>query len=46
MLCFHDTRASTAPLHTYLNGVMARNGLTGQVMDLPIDTQGTLVTRS
>ncbi|WP_394649344.1 homoserine kinase [uncultured Deinococcus sp.] len=45
VLCFHDTRGSTAPLHAYLNGVMARNGLTGRVMDFGIDTRGTVVER-
>lgn len=45
VLCFHDTREGTAPLHTYLNGVMKKNGLEGRVMDFPIDTQGTLIER-
>ncbi|PTA67617.1 homoserine kinase [Deinococcus arcticus] len=45
VLCFHDTRHATAPLHAYLQGVMARSGLTGQVMDFPIDEAGTLVER-
>lgn len=45
VLCFHDTREDTARLHTYLHGVMTKNGLTGRVMDFPIDTAGTVVTR-
>lgn len=45
VLCFHDTRAPTAPLHTYLHGVMTRNGLTGRVMDFGIDTRGTVIER-
>ena len=45
VLCFHDTREPTAPLHTYLNGVMLRNGLTGRVMDFGIDTRGTVIER-
>ncbi|MFK7602963.1 homoserine kinase [Deinococcus sp. SM5_A1] len=45
VLCFHDTRESTGPLHAYLNGVMKKNGLDGRVMDFPIDTQGTLIER-
>ncbi len=45
VLCFHDTREPTGRLHTYLNGVMKKNGLTGRVMDFPIDTAGTVVTR-
>lgn len=45
VLCFHDTREPTAQLHTYLHGVMARNGLGGRVMDFPIDTAGTVVER-
>ncbi|GGM20330.1 homoserine kinase [Deinococcus aerophilus] len=44
VLCFHDQRGTTASLHAYLLGVMKKNGLTGRVLDLPIDTQGTLVT--
>lgn len=43
VLCFHDTRERTERLHTYLHGVMARNGLSGRVMDFPIDTAGTVV---
>ena len=46
VLCFHDTREDTARLHTYLHGVMTKNGLTGRVMDFPIDTAGTVVTRA
>lgn len=45
VLCFHDTRHPTSDLHTYLHGVMTKNGLTGRVMDFPIDTQGTVVER-
>lgn len=45
VLCFHDTRLPTAPLHTYLHGVMTRNGLTGRVMDFGIDTRGTVIER-
>jgi homoserine kinase len=43
VLCFHDRRGATAPLHAYLMGVMKKNGLTGRVLDLPIDTHGTLI---
>ncbi|MBZ9716120.1 homoserine kinase [Deinococcus multiflagellatus] len=43
VLCFHDTRQPTAGLHAYLQGVMARNSLSGQVMDFRIDEAGTLV---
>ncbi|MFC5848315.1 homoserine kinase [Deinococcus petrolearius] len=46
VLCFHDTRGVTAPLHAYLNGVMTKNGLTGRVMDFGIDTRGTVVERA
>ncbi|GAA5535083.1 homoserine kinase [Deinococcus aluminii] len=46
VLCFHDTRASTERLHRYLHGVMNKNGLTGRVLDLPIDTAGTVVERT
>lgn len=45
VLCFHDTREDTARLHTYLHTVMAKNGLTGTVLDLPIDAVGTVVER-
>ncbi len=44
VLCFHDTRQPTTELHTYLNLVMKKNGLTGRVLDLPIDTAGTVIT--
>jgi homoserine kinase len=43
VLCFHDTRVETAGLHAFLHGVMGRNGLQGQVLDLPIDPLGTVV---
>lgn len=43
VLCFHDTREDTGRLHAYLHGVMGKNGLTGRVMDFPIDTQGTVI---
>ena len=46
VLCFHDTRGPTAPLHRSLHGVMARSGLRGRVIDLPIDTVGTVVERA
>lgn len=45
VLCFHDTRQPTVPLHAYLHSVMAKNGLTGRVMDFPIDAHGTVVER-
>ncbi|PNY80844.1 homoserine kinase [Deinococcus koreensis] len=45
VLCFHDRREDTGRLHTYLHGVMARNGLSGRVMDFSIDTAGTVVER-
>lgn len=45
VLCFHDTREDTARLHTYLHTVMAKNGLTGTVLDLPIDAVGTVIER-
>lgn len=45
VLCFHDQRRSTAPLHDFLQSVMRRSGLEGRILDLPIDTEGTLVTR-
>ena len=45
VLCFHDTREDTAQLHTYLHSVMGKNGLTGRVLDFPIDTAGTVVQR-
>ncbi|WP_293912561.1 homoserine kinase [Deinococcus sp.] len=45
VLCFHDTRESTAPLHRFLGSVMTRNGLEGRILDLPIDEKGTLVER-
>jgi homoserine kinase len=44
VLCFHDARQDTAELHTFLYGVMKRNGLDGRVMNLPIDLQGVLVS--
>ncbi|ABF46547.1 homoserine kinase [Deinococcus geothermalis DSM 11300] len=43
VLCFHDTRDKTDDLHRYLQGVLNKNGLTGRVLDLPIDTAGTVV---
>lgn len=43
VLCFHDTRQDTAPLHAYLGSVMKRNHLEGRILDLPIDTRGTLI---
>ena len=43
VLCFHDTRESTGRLHTFLTSVMKRNGLEGRILDLPIDTGGTVV---
>lgn len=46
VLCFHDEREDTAPLHRYLHGVMARSGLNGRVLDLPIDPVGTTVERA
>ncbi|SMB88484.1 homoserine kinase [Deinococcus hopiensis] len=45
VLCFHDTREDTARLHAYLHSVMGKNGLSGRVLDLPIDGAGTQVTR-
>ncbi|THF85115.1 homoserine kinase [Deinococcus sp. KSM4-11] len=45
VLCFHDTREPTERLHAYLHGVMTKNGLTGRVMDLPIDPAGTIIER-
>lgn len=44
VLCFHDQRESTERLHSYLSSVMTKNGLTGQILDLPIDTVGTVVS--
>ncbi|MEF2279973.1 homoserine kinase [Deinococcus sp. YIM 134068] len=46
VLCFHDTREETGKLHTYLHGVMRKNGLTGRVEDFPIDTGGTVIERT
>ncbi|ADV66206.1 homoserine kinase [Deinococcus maricopensis] len=46
VLCFHDARHATAPLHAYLHGVMRRNGLTGRTLDLPIDPHGVQVRRA
>lgn len=43
VLCFHDQRENTAPLHAYLSGVMKKNGLEGRVQDFPIDAVGTTV---
>ena len=43
VLCFHDQRGSTARLHHYLHDVMTKNGLSGRVMDFPIDAAGTIV---
>ena len=45
VLCFHDTREETARLHTFLASVMKRNGLEGRILDLPIDTGGTVVKK-
>lgn len=45
VLCFHDQRESTEPLHAYLGGVMKKNGLEGRILDLPIDAGGTMVER-
>ncbi len=45
VLCFHDQRHSTAPLHQFLQSVMQRNGLEGRILDLLIDTGGTQVIR-
>ncbi|WP_104991763.1 homoserine kinase [Deinococcus sp. NW-56] len=46
VLCFHDTREGTEPLHAFLRGVMEGHGLTGRVLDLPIETEGTVVQRN
>jgi homoserine kinase len=43
VLCFHDTREETGRLHAYLHGVMNKNGLSGRVLDLGIETGGTVV---
>ena len=45
VLCFHDTRQSTGQLHTFLASVMKRNSLEGRILDLPIDTEGTVVKK-
>ncbi|MDL2343322.1 homoserine kinase [Deinococcus sp. MIMF12] len=45
VLCFHDAREETAGLHAFLHGVMEAHGLTGRVLDLPIQTEGTVVQR-
>lgn len=45
VLCFHDVREETGRLHAFLQGVMRANGLTGRVLDLPIETEGTVVAR-
>lgn len=43
VLCFHDARQSTAPLHTFLQAVMAEQNLSGQVLDLSLDRAGAEV---
>lgn len=43
VLCLRDTRQDPAGLHRYLHGVLRGHGLTGRVLDLPIDTAGTVV---
>lgn len=43
VLCFHDTREETGRLHAYLHGVMNKSGLSGRVLDLAIETGGTVV---
>ncbi|WP_261663090.1 homoserine kinase [Deinococcus sp. Marseille-Q6407] len=40
VLCLHDTRQDTAPLHSFLRTVMAEEGLSGRVLDLPLDRDG------
>ncbi|WP_194165316.1 homoserine kinase [Deinococcus terrestris] len=45
VLCFHDAREETAKLHAFLREVMEGHGLTGRMLDLPIETGGTVVRR-
>ena len=42
-LCFHDQRASTAPMHAFLREVAQRRNLSVRILDLPIDERGTWV---
>ncbi|MBB5235870.1 homoserine kinase [Deinococcus budaensis] len=46
VLCLRDTRQDPAELHHYLHGVLRGHGLTGGVLDLPVDTAGTVVDTS
>lgn len=46
VLCFHDTREPTQALHHFLHAVMNKNGLEGRVLDLPLDTVGTVIKRN
>lgn len=43
VLCLRDTREDPAGLHRYLRGVLRGHGLTGRVLDLSVDTVGTVV---
>lgn len=45
VLCFHDAREGTGRLHAFLHRVMKGHGLTGRVLDLPVETEGTVVQR-
>ena len=44
VLCLHDTAQSTEALHAFLRQVMAEEGLSGQLLDLPLDRAGASVT--
>ncbi|MDO4263407.1 MAG: homoserine kinase [Deinococcus sp.] len=46
VLCFHDTRHGTGPLHAFLRQVMAAEGLSGRVLDLAPDRAGASVMGS
>ncbi|WP_027460616.1 homoserine kinase [Deinococcus murrayi] len=43
VLCFRDARESTSRLHVFLHGVLEKQGVAGRVLDLPIETGGTVV---
>ncbi|UFA50280.1 homoserine kinase [Deinococcus radiophilus] len=45
VLCFHNRTQPTAPLHTFLRGVMAGQGVGGQVVALPVDLEGAQVSQ-
>lgn len=44
VLCFHNSRQRTENLHRFLQGVLSTYGLSGRVLDLPLDLAGAQVS--